>query len=300
MAELTCALCGGPADQAGRFCSHCVGEHRRASASRWSPGAGVAPSRLRLLSSLRWPVVALLFAGVGLGGARAAESWSATRRLGRIVGHGPVSIHDSRITSLVHLERSLSLVQVATTLAIGAVFLLWWGLAYQNLSGLGIDRRNRAGWAVLSWFLPPVSLVAPKRLAEELRVASDAETPLGWSYRRGEMSGLVTAWWTCWVVAVALPPLALLAISETSLHRPADLGAVALGAGVSFLCSGLLLAVAGLCAVVLVGEVTTGQIDRAWALAEAGLLGPSPLAAGASAAGPDAGIGAGAGVRRSA
>jgi hypothetical protein len=273
--ELTCVLCGGAADQVGRFCTNCVGDQGRATAPRWSAASPIKPARLRLLSSLRWPLVLLLFAGVGLAGARAGESWLATRRLGRIVGHGPVSVHDPRITSLVHLERNLSLVQVATTLAIGVVFLLWWGLAYQNLAALGIDRRSRPRWAVLSWFVPPASLVAPKRLAEELRAASDAGTPFGWSYRRGVMSGLVTTWWTCWLGSIALPAIALAGVALTTSHRPSLLGGVALAAGIVFLVSGLLLGAAGLCAVVLVGEVTTGQIERAWAIAEAGLLSPA-------------------------
>jgi ABC-type branched-subunit amino acid transport system permease subunit len=41
--------------------------------------------------------------------------------------------------------------------------------------------------------------------------------------------------------------------------------------GAAFVLSAVLLGVAGLCAVVLVGEVTAGQIDRARALADAGL-----------------------------
>jgi hypothetical protein len=274
MAELTCVLCGGPADQVGRFCTDCVGDQGRASSRRGGRAVLIGPARLGLLRWLRWPLVLLLFGGVGLAGARAGESWLATRRLGRIVGHGTVSAHDARITSLVHLERNLSVVQVGTTLAIGAVFLLWWWLAYRNLSALGIERRSRPGWAVVSWFVPLVSLVAPKRVAEELRAGSAASTPLGWSYARGVLSSLVTGWWACWLTSIALPPLALAGVALASSSRPDWLGGVALTAGLASLLSGLLLGVAGLCAVVLVLEVTAGQVDRAQAIAEAGLLGP--------------------------
>jgi hypothetical protein len=271
MADLTCVLCGRPADQLGRFCIGCVGAQGPASAPRWGRSVHVGEARVNVLRTLRWPLVVLLLAGVGVSGVRAGESWLAARDLQRVVGHVALGVHDPRITSLVHLERSLSILQLGTTVAIGVVFLAWWSLAYRNLGALGIHRRNPTSWAVASWFVPVVSLVAPKRVAEELRQGSDAGTPLGWSYRRGAMSALVTAWWASWVVSIALPPAALAGVSAAVTARPDLLGPIVVASGAAFVLSAVLLGVAGLCAVVLVGEVTAAQIDRAGALADAGL-----------------------------
>ena len=163
------------------------------------------------------------------------------------------------------------MLQLGTTVAIGVVFLAWWALAYRNLGALGVERRNPTSWAVVSWFVPLVSLVAPKRVAEELREGSDADTPLGWCYRRGVMSALVTGWWASWLASIALPPAALAALSAAVVARPDLVGPIVVASGAAFVLSAVLLAVAGLCAVVLVGEVTAGQIDRAQALVDAGL-----------------------------
>jgi len=251
-----CLLCGNPTDQIGRFCTSCVGEVGPASAPSWGRPVRLGEARLRLLRTIQWPVVLLLFAGVGVAGARAAESWQATRQ--------------AHVAVFTHTARSLSVAQLAITIATGAVFLAWWALAYRNLGALGIRRRNPTSWAVLSWFVPLVSLVAPKRVAEELRAGSDADTPLGWSYGRGTMSPLVTGWWVCWLASLALPVAANLAL-PLAMRRPELVGVF----GAAFLASGLLVGVAGLCAAVLVGQVTGGQAARAQALTDAGLLGPA-------------------------
>lgn len=271
MAEMTCVLCGGPADQLGRFCVGCVGNQGRAGTPRWARPVPVGQAKVRLLEALRWPLVLLLLAGVGVAGVRAGESWLAAQQLQRAVGRGGVTAHDPQIVRLIHLERSLSFLQLGTTVAIGAVFLAWWALAYRNLGALGIQRRNPTSWAVFSWFVPLVSLVAPKRVAEELREGSDANTPLGWGYRRGAMSTLVTGWWASWLTSIALPPVALAALSAAAAARPDLVGPIVVASGAAFVLSAALLGVAGLCAVVLVGEVTAGQVDRAQALADAGL-----------------------------
>jgi hypothetical protein len=236
----------------------------------------ITPARLRAMRALRWPLVLLLFGSVGVAGARAGESWLALGKLRHVVVTGRAALHDPRIAATVHLERQFSVVQVAAAGAIGVTFLIWWALAYRNLESLGIRRRATPGWAVLSWFVPLVGFVAPKRVAEELWWGSDANTPIGWSYGPGSGSALVTGWWACWLASLVLPPMALVALAEASAAGTGVLSGVAEAAGAAFVASAVLSGVAGLCAAALVMGVTSGQEERAQALNKAGLLPPLP------------------------
>ena len=261
---MTCVLCGGPADQMGRFCLGCVGDQGQPSRPRWARPAVVGRPHLAVLEALRWPLVALLLGGVGLAGLRAGDRWRAARRL----SHLPAS----EVAARLHLTHDGSLAQLAVTAAIGVVFLAWWAVAYGNLGALGVRRRNSSRWAVGSWFLPFVGLVAPKRTAEELWFGSDVETPLGWGWVHGAASGLVTCWWVCWLASVALAAAAPSAVAAAAAHRPDLLPVVASAAGSGLALGAGLLAVAGVCAASLVMTVTSGQVARARAIEDAGLV----------------------------
>jgi len=271
VAELTCVLCHGPADQVGRFCTQCVGYQGRATVARDRPVVGGRSPHIQVLRALRWPLVALLMVAVGLSGARAAEGWVATQRLRQI--HCNCSLlHDARVTSLIRVEQHLAAWQLLANLAIGVVFLTWWALAYGNLRAIGVRPKNGPAWAVGSWFVPFVSLVAPKRVADELWMGSDRSTPLGWVHHPGTSSGPVTTWWACWIASLVLPPAALVLATETAVLRPAALPALVTGIGLAFVVSAVLLGIAGLCAIGLVIDITSSQVERTRDLRDAGLL----------------------------
>jgi hypothetical protein len=88
-------------------------------------------------------------------------------------------------------------VQLGAYVLAGIVFIAWFHRAYANLLAVGVDRlRHRTGWAIGAWFIPIVSLVWPKRIADEIWRGSNPDTDAGES----KVPSLYGAWWRTFIV----------------------------------------------------------------------------------------------------
>lgn len=54
------------------------------------------------------------------------------------------------------------------------------------------------GWTVGVWFIPIINLFRPYYAMKEIQLASTA--PAGSQWKNIEPSGLLTAWWACWLI----------------------------------------------------------------------------------------------------
>lgn len=76
------------------------------------------------------------------------------------------------------------------------VFVGWFFQAYKNLRRLGVQKlRHGDGWAIGAWFVPILSLVRPKQMANEIWRGSErgAEVSNGW--RLVPVPSLLHWWW---------------------------------------------------------------------------------------------------------
>jgi hypothetical protein len=85
-------------------------------------------------------------------------------------------------------------VQLATYLAAGVVFLVWFRRVRVNAEVFSpFGHTFSRAWVGWGWFVPFVNLVRPRRIMAEIWDASrPADT------RRGQ--GLVNTWWTFWII----------------------------------------------------------------------------------------------------
>ncbi|WP_328321512.1 DUF4328 domain-containing protein [Streptomyces sp. NBC_00388] len=83
------------------------------------------------------------------------------------------------------------------------VFIIWFHRTRKNAEVFapGIQGR-RAGWAVGGWFVPLGSLWIPHGIASDSWDASSPTAADG--SRRPAPRALLTAWWTAWVLSLAL------------------------------------------------------------------------------------------------
>jgi hypothetical protein len=95
------------------------------------------------------------------------------------------------------------IVQLAVHVLGAAIFLAWFYRAYSNVRTLGVPfLRHDRGWAIAAWFVPILSLVWPKRMANDAWRASDPElarNDADWLKR--PVAPLVHLWWAAWLVA---------------------------------------------------------------------------------------------------
>lgn len=93
------------------------------------------------------------------------------------------------------------------------VTMIWMHRLASNHRALGRVGTWGPGWAVGSWFLPPLILfVLPMLMLRELWRASDPAVPIGGNWRSGPASPLTIVWWLFFGVA----PLVILGIQGTS------------------------------------------------------------------------------------
>ncbi len=86
-----------------------------------------------------------------------------------------------------------------------ALFIGWFFQAYKNLRRLGVQNlRHGNGWAIGSWFVPILSLVRPKQLANDIWRGSErgAEVTNGW--RLVPVPSLLHWWWGLFLAQGAL------------------------------------------------------------------------------------------------
>lgn len=85
------------------------------------------------------------------------------------------------------------------------VFLIWVYRCYRNLAAFGAGGLSTsAGWAVVYYFIPILSLYRPYQLMQETWKASEpgldlAHAPAGWQKVRS--SNVVGWWWAVWLIS---------------------------------------------------------------------------------------------------
>jgi hypothetical protein len=96
------------------------------------------------------------------------------------------------------------LIQMTVYLVTAVVFIRWFHRAYANLPAVGIEgRRHGPAWAIGAWFVPIVSLIWPKQIADEIWRGSDPslEPDLGPSWSQGKVPAIVGVWWLAFLTS---------------------------------------------------------------------------------------------------
>lgn len=76
------------------------------------------------------------------------------------------------------------------------VFITWFFQAYKNLRRLGVQGpRHGNGWAIGAWFVPILSLVRPKQMANEIWRGSERGADVSGGWKQGPVPSLVHWWW---------------------------------------------------------------------------------------------------------
>jgi hypothetical protein len=157
--------------------------------------------------------------------------WADTVQLGLLT-----DVRDGRRVSLEELTASddrvmtVGLLQTGTYIACAIAFLIWYARAYANLERLGARGEFRSRrWAIISWFVPFVNYVVPKRVMNVIWRASDPDLPAVatyWESRR--VSPLLHWWWAMWIVSTFVANI-LLRDSLDSGQTPDELVSIATG-----------------------------------------------------------------------
>jgi preprotein translocase subunit SecY len=93
---------------------------------------------------------------------------------------------------------------VAYVLA-GITFIVWMYWARLNSHATASRHQHKWApmWVILGWIIPIVNLFVPQAVMQDIWRASDrSQGTLALQLR--PKSGLVTAWWSCWIVSFAL------------------------------------------------------------------------------------------------
>jgi uncharacterized protein DUF4328 len=107
---------------------------------------------------------------------------------------GPWAWED--LANLGKLMDTLAVVQLLVTIVGAVIFIIWFQRGYSNLAALSPSKpRWSRGWAIAGWFVPLVSLVIPKQIANDL-------------WRAGEGGARVPAvvhwWWALFLLSSVL------------------------------------------------------------------------------------------------
>ena len=245
-----------------RHCSACGADLMIASSGPEHPPAAVPSARYRsprtialVASRWLWFAVALGVAGFGVDA------------LWLLSASGPDTAVDELI-SITEMMDLVALVQLASLIVGGVLFLAWFHRAYGNIRALGVSEpRYRRGWAVGAWFIPVANLVIPKQLANDLWRAGDPELQPrdpGWQSR--PVAALVHWWWVFYLVGSGLSSLAGNLIGDA-----ASIGAMNTAVAIDATAQALWIA-AALTGTRVIGRSTERQELRAGGLRAAGLL----------------------------
>jgi len=81
------------------------------------------------------------------------------------------------------------------------VFIAWFFRAYKNLRRLGVgNMRYGDGWAIGSWFVPILSLVRPKQMANDIWRGSERGVETSTQWRLVDVPSLVHWWWGLFLI----------------------------------------------------------------------------------------------------
>jgi hypothetical protein len=97
----------------------------------------------------------------------------------------------------------------------GVIFMIWMGRARLNSDEITSKHQHRytTMWVYLGWFIPFGNLVIPFVVMQDIWRGSDRTQPMVGLQQRPK-SGLVTAWWICYIASNALGLIAGRAASE--------------------------------------------------------------------------------------
>jgi hypothetical protein len=96
------------------------------------------------------------------------------------------------------------LTQMVVYLVAAVVFIRWFHRAYANLQAVGIEGlRHRTAWAIGAWFVPIVSLIWPKQIADEIWRGSDpsVEPDQSRSWGQEKVPVVVAVWWLAFIAS---------------------------------------------------------------------------------------------------
>jgi|GEM_PF-2080511 len=86
-----------------------------------------------------------------------------------------------------------------------ALFIGWFFQAYKNLRRLGVQNmRYGNGWAIGSWFVPILSLVRPKQMANDIWRGSERGVEVSSGWRLVPVPSIVHWWWGLFLLQGAL------------------------------------------------------------------------------------------------
>lgn len=81
------------------------------------------------------------------------------------------------------------------------VFIAWFFQAYKNMRRLGVQNmRYGNGWAIGSWFVPILSLVRPKQMANDIWRGSERGTDVNSGWKSVPVPALVHWWWALFLI----------------------------------------------------------------------------------------------------
>jgi len=116
----------------------------------------------------------------------------------------PRSVSPSDIQSADDRVRAFALLGIASYLATGIVFILWFQRCYKNSQALGTSNlRFSSGWAAGAWFVPFLNLVRPKQIADDIWKSTDPDAPAlqTSSWMGAQVPPLLHLWWALFVGA---------------------------------------------------------------------------------------------------
>ncbi len=156
-----------------------------------------------LTSRAAWAKRLLLIAG--LVDALAVITGLASYRLADRANSGSATFQ--QFTKAEARHDLVILTQMTVYLVTAVVFIRWFHRAYANLPAIGVEGLGHGvPWAIGAWFVPVVSLVWPKQMANEIWQGSDPllEAEESRTWRRGKVPVFIGAWWLAFIASSLL------------------------------------------------------------------------------------------------
>ena len=160
-----------------------------------------------------------------------------------------------------NVRGGFSAVFVIGTLVTAVLWALWVQRARVNATALGAaGQRQTDGMAVGGWFIPLANVVIGKLMLNDLWRANDPTVPSGYRIEGRPVSGLVNTWWVLWMVGwwISRGVVAASDAAFDDFDVETALNLVRINA---FIETGFIAA--GVLAIVIVGQITTRQRERA-------------------------------------
>jgi hypothetical protein len=156
-----------------------------------------------LESRASWAKRLLLFAG--LVDTLAVVTGIASYRLADRASSGSATFEQFNAAEARH--DLVILIQLAVYVVAAVVFIRWFHRAYANLPAVGIEGLGHGtGWAIGAWFVPIISFIWPKEIADEIWRGSDPalEPERARDWRQGKVPVVFGLWWLAFIASSLL------------------------------------------------------------------------------------------------